>query len=109
MNFKSIINNHTPYFLVASFQTYLIYNIYTKMSQVEQMRYMMDKIYTEQLNLKSNPNFSLSRDVSTNTLFEDTGEPIVEVTPPPSPPNKDDIPSNSFFSLGAYLNKKEKE
>ena len=101
---KSIINNPAPYFLVASFQTYLIYHIYTKMSQVDQIRHMMDKIYTEQLNLKSNPNFSLSRDVSTSTLTD------TEIISPPSPPNKDDIPPNSFFSLGSYLNqKKEKE
>jgi hypothetical protein len=107
MNLKSILNNPTPYLLVASIQTYFIYHIYTKMFQVEQMRHMMDKIYTEQLNLKSNPNFSLSRDVSTNTLLTDTDEPDVEVSKPPSPQNKDDIPPNSFFSLGNYLNKKE--
>ena len=121
MNFKSIINNPTPYFLVASFQTYLIYHIYTKMCQVDQMRHMMDKIYTEQLNLKSNPNFSLLRDVSTNTLLTDTDElclkninlpsptnkdePCIEGTKTPSP-NNDDIPDTSFFSLGNYLNKK---
>ena len=76
------------------------------MSQVDQMRHMMDKIYTEQLNLKSNPKFSLSRDISTSTL---TDSEII--SPPSSPPNKEvEIPPNSFFSLGAYLNKiKEKE
>lgn len=102
---KSFINKPAHYLLVASFQTYLIYHIYTKMSQVDQMRHMMDKIYTEQLNLKSNPKFTQTRDISTNTLTD-----IEIISPPPSPPNKDDIPQNSFFSLGSYLNqKKEKE
>ena len=109
MNFKSIINNPTPYFLVASFQTYLIYHIYTKMCQVDQMRHMMDKIYTEQLNLKSNPKFTLSHDVSTNTLQTDINNSIVEVTHSTSPQNNDEIPHTSFFSLGNYLNNYEKK
>ena len=87
------------YCLVASFQTYFIYHMYIKMSQVEHMRFMVDKIYKEQINLKNNTTFSFTKDASTNTIISE----------PPSP-NNDDIPSASFFSLGAYLNqKKEKE
>ena len=58
MIFKYIVSYQTPYLLVASFQTYLIYHIYIKMNQVEHMRHMMDKMYTEQLNLKSNLKFN---------------------------------------------------
>jgi hypothetical protein len=101
MIFKYILNNPTPYLLVASVQTYFIYYMYTKMNQVDQIRYMMDKIYTEQLNLKSNPKFTLTRDVSTNT--------IINTEVPSSPPHKGEIHPSSFFSLGNYLNKYEND
>ena len=70
------------------------------MNQVDQMRHMMDKIYTEQLNLKSNPKFTLTRDVSTNTIINTELQQL---------PNSGDIPSSSFFSLGNYLNKYEND
>ena len=99
MIFNSIINRASSYLLIVSIQTYFIYHIYIKMNQVEHIRHMMDKIYTEQLNLKSNPKFTLTRDVSTNTIKN------TEV--PSSPPHKGEIHPSSFFSLGNYLSNKE--
>ena len=96
MSIKYILNQYNSYLLIASVQTYFIYHMYTKMNQVEHIRHMMDKIYTEQLNLKNNTTFSFTKDASTNTILSE----------PPSP-NNDDIPSASYFSLGTYLNKKE--
>ncbi len=101
MNFKSFINNPAPYILVASFQTYFIYHMYTKMNQVEHIRHMMDKMYTEQLNLKSNLKFTLTKDASTNTPNDNDF--------PPSPPSNNEIPATSFFSLGNYLNQKKEK
>ena len=102
MKFKWLINETTYYFLVASFQTYFIYYMYTKMNQVDHIRYMMDKMYTEQLNLKSNLKFTLTKDASTNTPNDNDF--------PTSPPSNNEIPAMSYFSLGYYLNqKKEKE
>ena len=102
MIFKYIVSYQTPYLLVASFQTYLIYHIYIKMNQVEHMRHMMDKMYTEQLNLKSNLKFTLTKDASTNTPNDNDFQPSL--------PYNNEIPATSFFSLGNYLNqKKEKE
>ena len=98
MSIKYILNPYNSYLLIASVQTYFIYHMYTKMNQVEHMRHMMDKIYIEQLNLKNNTTFSFTKDASTNTILSE----------PPSP-NNDDIPSASYFSLGTYLNKKEKK
>ena len=73
--------------------------MYTKMNQVDHIRYMMDKMYTEQLNLKSNLKFTLTKDASTNTPNDNDF--------PTSPPSNNEIPATSFFSLGNYLNKKE--
>ena len=101
MIFNSIINRASSYLLIASFQTYIIYHMYTKMNQVEHMRHMMDKMYTEQLNLKSNLKFTLTKDASTNTPNENDF--------PPSPPSNNEIPATSFFSLGNYLNQKKEK
>ena len=77
------------------------------MNQVDHMRYMMDKMYTEQLNLKSNLKFIFTKDASTNTIHTNIDDCDIKVNFPTSPPSNNEIPATSFFSLGNYLNKKE--
>ena len=78
------------------------------MCQVDQMRHMIDKMYTEQLNLKSNLKFTFTKDASTNTIHTNIDDCDIKVNFPNTTPNiVDQIPATSFFSLGNYLNKKE--